>query len=358
MAFTTNDGGATQKQNLNLSSLAEEVIESDIFTFRAKTRAGFLNRIFSEYYPIADASISRILTQLSAELSMSLSDIIQDEKLKQKVIKRLLKQKEATLISKTTAYEMGENKKFWLNKENFEYLTGKYSECKEDAFYSRRSKYIKSVLEEYARLPYIQRERIYFFSFFEEIEAAIREKWQLRVVTGTGYVYSFYPYEILCDPLSTANYLVGYIKRYDHPEDEKRPRSFRISALKSIRAEKSKSAFLPKEEKKQLEQVIAARGVQFISSGEEEIFVRLTETGKAKYRRQLHLRPVLARKESEDIYVFDCTTAQAEFYFFKFGATAEILHPSELREKFITLYRDALNLYLATGPNALGIINE
>lgn len=149
-----------------------------------------------------------------------------------------------------------------------------------------------------------------------------------------------------------VNYLVGYSKRYDHPEDEARPVSFRISALSSVKLEKSKRAFLPAEKWKQLRQIISNRGVQFLASGEENIRVRLTEGGKEKYRRQIHLRPVYIGDPEGDVYVFDCTPAQAEFYFFKFGQDAEILQPSDLREKFIALYRNALHTYLSAEPDA------
>ena len=71
-----------------------------------------------------------------------------------------------------------------------------------------------------------------------------------------------------------------------------------------------------------------------------------------KYRRQTHLRPVLVRRE-EDRFVFQCTLAQAEFYFFKFGKDAEILRPEPLREKVKTMYEEAAKAYgaaVTAGP--------
>ena len=123
-----------------------------------------------------------------------------------------------------------------------------------------------------------------------------------------------------------------------------RPCSFRISALDSIKAEKSKSAFLKEERRKELSQIISSRGVQFMCGGEEEVCVRLTEAGKVKLQRQIHLRPVLVN-HGEDVFVFRCTAAQAEFYFFKFGADAEILKPAPLRERFKEMYERAFFTY-------------
>ena len=347
MAFVTRveDGGSNNKQHLNLSTLAYEVILCDMFAFREEKLSGFINAVFEYYHPIAEASIARTLNHLTGELFKCISEVSGDEKTKKIVLEKLVSQKKDSLLEKAESYEGGKAFKFWLNKSNFEYLSEPSSECGEDKYYSRRGKYIKSVLEEYARLPYVEREKIYFSPFVAEIKNAIREERQLRIVTDKNTVYSVYPYEILSDPLSTANYLVGYCKRYDDSENEKRPCSFRISALKSVRVEKSKSAFLKNSVWEQLAHTISSRGVQFMAGNEAEVHVKLTEAGVNKFRRQTHLRPPLIRKQG-DIYVFQCTTAQAEFYFFKFGRDAEILLPVDLREKFKSMYKAAANTYI------------
>lgn len=326
-----------------------------MFNFGERNLSGFINRIFKQYVPEAEASISLRLNEKKGELDQSLEDI-KDENAKEKIVKILLKQEEDRLLKKVKSYERGKSVKFWLNKDNLHYLTGT-TECNEEKYYgSRRGKYIKSVLEEYARLPYVQRERIYFADFLEKIQNAIQAKpsHQLRVETSKGTVYSVYPYTIRCDPLSTANYLVGYSRQYDHPKDDLNSCSFRISALKSIKEEKSKSAFLKASLNEELEKKISEQGVQFMVTDVEEVLVRLSPAGKDKYRRHPHLRPALKENTGpeNDIFVFQCTTMQAEFYFFKFGADAEILKPISLRERFIDLHKNALNVYLATKEDA------
>lgn len=350
MAFVieNNDKIENNKQHLNLSPLAYEIILNDMFTFGEEKLSGFINTVFEHYSPMAEASIARTLNNLNGELFKLLSDVSGDERTKKRLLNCLISQKKNGLIEKAESYGNGKAFKFWLNKKNLEYLTKASSECSEDKYYSRRGKYIKSVLEEYARLPYIEREKVYFSPFVEEIQNAIRNEKQLRVVTDTDSIYSVYPYEILSDPLSTTNYLVGYYARYDYPEDEKRPCSFKISALKSVRIEKSKSAFLKDSVRKQLSKTIASRGVQFMVGSEAEIHVKLTDAGIHKYRRQGHLRPMLVERHEGNIFVFQCTTAQAEFYFFKFGKDAEILLPAELRAKFIKMYADARDVYKNT----------
>lgn len=354
MAFAALDPEAAgnNKQHLNLSPLAYEVVLSDMFTFGEEKLSGFINTIFAQYAPTAEASVSRALNVMRGELAKCLAGILGDEKTKNRIVQRLVSQERERLIEQASSYGGGKSFKFWLNKENLLYLTQADSECGEEAYYTKRGKYIKSVVEEYARLPYVRREQIYFLPFVETIQCAIREEKQLRVVTGADTVYSVYAYDILCDPLSTANYLVGYCRRYGFAEEEKRPGSFRICALKSVKMEKSKSAFVKESERKELAQKVAARGAAFMAGSETEIHVRLTEAGMYKYQRQAHLRPVLVRRE-EDRFVFQCTLAQAEFYFFKFGKDAEILRPEPLREKVKTMYEEAAKAYgaaVTAGP--------
>ena len=118
-----------------------------------------------------------------------------------------------------------------------------------------------------------------------------------------------------------------------------------MSALDSIKIEKSKSAFLKASERTELAKIISSRGVQFMVGREADIVVKLTDEGLHKYHRQSHLRPVLIEKKSDNTFLFQCTTAQAEFYFFKFGKDAEILSPSFLRNKFTKMYESALITY-------------
>lgn len=344
MAFTSDTG--SNKQRINLSTSAYEVIRNDMFTFHEDKFSHFVNSIFENYSPKAKASISLVLNRYRGELSELLSSIRGDEGTRKRIFHRLISEEEEKLRQKTNSYEKGISLNFWLNKHNFEYLTEESSECEEDKYYgNKRGKYIKCVLEEYAKLPYIEREKIYLTPFITKIEDAISDKQQLRITTEKDAVYDVYPYEISSDLLSTANYLVGYSQQDDNPDDELRPCSFRISALKSIKLLESKSAFIPKEKQKNLSKLIASRGVQFLISNEEEIHVRLTDSGRHKYNRQSHLRPTLVEEQEGNVFVFRCTSAQAEFYFFKFGEDAEILFPAELREKFKSMYQRAANIY-------------
>ena len=344
MAFI--DKTLSNKQRLNLSPFANGVIENDMFTFGWENRSGFVNMIFEHFYPQANASVARSIQMLQGQLNELFSPVPADDKAKTLISNVLTNRRTDELRNKAYSYEKGVGFYIWLNEKNYGYLSEPDSECGENDHYKRRGDYIKSVLEEYARLPYVERELVAFAPLFSEINLALEKKCQLRLKTSGGGLYSVYPYGIRRDPLSTANYLVGYSTLYDSPTDDKRPCSFRISAMRSLRAEKSKSAFLKKGNWTLLEKEIASRGVQFLSSNEINVVVRLTAEGLRNYRRQVHMRPMFIQRDG-DIFSFSCTPAQARFYSLKFGKEAEIISPPDLREEFASAYRAAADLYPA-----------
>ena len=106
------------------------------------------------------------------------------------------------------------------------------------------------------------------------------------------------------------------------------------------------SGHISKQEADRIQKDIANRNVQFLAGSDEQILVRLTEDGVRKYQSQIYLRPSCSQAiTGEGDYSFFCTPRQAEYYFFKFGKDAEILSPPGLRERFLSLYADALKTY-------------
>ncbi len=337
----------TTKQRLNLSPLAYEIIENDKTTFEGKEakKDPFLNRVFMNYYEEAEASIASTLSVLKDDLKKTLEGI-SDSQTKERIINVLLNKKREELLRKASSYAKGEALSFNLRKETIEHLTGANSVCEEEKYYkNKRGQYIKSVIEEYAALPYVERERVYYKKQIKEIDEAIAAKKQLKITVANDKIFHVYPYKILRDPMNTFNYLVGYSVPIDAENEYKpTPCSFRISAIKTVKKENSKSSFLVDKRWKELEESIKQRGVQFMIGENVEIRVRLTEAGENKYWKQLHLRPTRIGVDN-DVYIFNCTKAQAEFYFFKFGRDAEILSPADLRDKFTQMYKDAAAVY-------------
>ena len=348
MAFTEE----CKKQRLNLSAAAAEVVKNDMFAFGEEKYSTFINRVFRNYRDDADASIALRLDAYRETISAILCGE-KDVNAWKRMTEKLVAAERKRLIKKSGAYDKGESSVFWIDTENFGYLTG---ECCEEKYYPyqdgarpKKGLYIKSVIEEYARLPFIKRGEIFFAETVKEIKSAINGKRQLLIKDDRGELYDVSPYKILSDPLATANYLVGYSSRRDTKEpeetEERRPCSFRIAAVKSAKIEKSKSASLGRDAKRELEEKIASRGVQFMIGEEDEITVRLTEEGVRKYKRLVHLRPQFIQEERDGVYSFKCTETQVKFYFFKFGKDAEIISPETLRKKFLDMYKEAAEVY-------------
>lgn len=355
MPFYNNDPDKIPplQHRINLSPIAENVLESDRLSFAQDGKAikdqVIRNVIISNFYKEADASVERRLIQYGQELSDLFATL--DPSNRFNVKRELINKREKALIEKANRYNKDKttSRQLNLNRDNYAYFAcGEEDDegeiCAEDEHYKSLSQYLKSLIEEYARLPYVKREEIYFKTRFQIIGQAIEHKRQLKVTVSNGKRYFVYPYKICTDPLATANYLVGYSKPVDQENEKLILASFRISAFKDIKNTK-KTAYLTIEQKNELEHYIKMRGVQFLAWNEDEIRVRLTDSGHQKYSRQLNLRPSVAKAEEDGTLIFNCTQSQAEFYFFKFGEDAEILSPPELREKFAELYRRAAERY-------------
>lgn len=144
MPFTKGDlaYADNNRQYLHLGMQAYETIKNDMFTFHEEKQASFINRVFNQYYPMAEASISRMLNQKEGELARLLDHTVENEKTKDRILQVLLQQEEKRLKGKAMCYESDVKIRFWLNKENIIYLTEVESECNEEKYYDRRGEYI------------------------------------------------------------------------------------------------------------------------------------------------------------------------------------------------------------------------
>jgi hypothetical protein len=201
-------------------------------------------------------------------------------------------------------------------------------------------RYIKSVIEQYALLPYLERERVYFQETVFALESAIRHQEKLKIQTRHG-VIKVRPYLMGSDRLSTFNYLAGYYSELGTGEE--RIGVFRISRIALIHS-RAEEGELTQFERDTIERAIKTRGLPFIASDETRAVVRLTESGVRMYSTLLQNRPMYVSRDGNE-YLFLCTLAQLEFYFLKFGAEADVLEPPELRQRFREFYRRALGKY-------------
>ena len=331
------------RQHLNLSQLAYDVIENDSFVFHEKPSfTKMLNLVFEMYHDFANASIgiacSRYIEQLETRL-----ESIPDSPEKDHIVSALTESYKNELIAVANSYPREHPFKIQLNRQNFDYL----KDWREDTYDNNPGRFVKAVIEEYARKPFVDREGIVFRPLIERIDYSVANQLLLAITLQNGKRYEVRPYRVLVDQGNNYHYLVGYSRR-EHETDD-RPSSFRISNIKSCDTKGGRSGRITLADKKALEDKIRTVGVQFLLQDPEIIRIRLSKAGKKMYESQVHLRPAFTKKKEDLdgswIYEFNCTQIQARFYFLKFGAEAEVLVPESLREECAGRYLKALLLY-------------
>lgn len=347
MAFYCNDN---QQVRLRISHEAEAILEDDMRSFKEAKRSTLANIILENYYEEANSSICMQLEKYKDAIDEIFSE--SETKKKSNNTKILLDRREKELRSAAEELRNLKKNSSWdgirLRNKLFDFLTDEKNGSKENEYYDHSlATYLSTIIEEYARLPYIKRERIYYKSIFDDLEKAITEKKQ--IIISKKKTFYVLPYKIMANPLSTYSYLVGYAYRENDEKDSMKPCSYRISELASstYRVVRSKSAFLTKEHKEYLHYQIAEKGVQFLSSDILEIIVKFTDKGIENFYRQINLRPVPLEPVTKSgyPYKFKCTRTQANYYFTQFGMNAEILSPPALREEFKKKYHEANALY-------------
>ena len=368
MAFI-NDQNNAEYRRISLSFRAFNIVQSDMRTFNNKSFSGFINRIIMNFKDYADASVASAVLQetkkwenkinqlsgrnidpkwkkaLNKLDSVEIDNAIKTLKTidKEEIIRILKAVKTLDLMEKNLSYESYKSEGIRLQNDVLEYLVEEDSECVEDGYYGQQmSKYLKALIEEYTLLPFYKRELVYFKDTVDLVNKAIQEerKFSFKAIDGT--IYKVRPVEILTDTMKTYNYIIGYTYKDDGGEPY--TASYRLSGFSTAKLRKE-TAHVSVEDKKKLNVKIKNRGVQFLLTAENEIVVRLTARGKTRFTREVHLRPPLDRIDDNGNYIFNCTEAQAEFYFVKFGKDAYVVEPESLRNKLKNIYMEAFEAY-------------
>lgn len=325
-------GNEDHKQRVNLSSLARTVIEMDQSVFdEGGSFSGFLNRIITAFRSKAEASIDLAVAERTQQFLASGCT--------PEIAERLAEEYRQQLKLKTGSYPQGDSVMFRLNNHNFEIL---YEDQAENSAYSAPSKYLKALLEEYARLSPSERERVYYTEYIEQaIEPALDAGYLLDLY-ASGKRFYVKPHSIMADPFNSHLYLVGFARRTDKSAENMA--SFRISRLSRVKYRKQPSGRLNADQKRQIEKQLQAVGVQFLVGTGDNIKVRLTPAGKQAFLQRSYMRPMPVTVEN-DVYHFSCTPMQIRNYFLSFGKDAEILEPVSLRKEFLKIYQDATKSY-------------
>lgn len=352
------------KLRLNLSDRAYAVLLDDMDAFRverpsehkkSEVPSYVINRIFRCFRERAKSSVALALNNKKLELEALLVSI-QPADTRKNAIQLLLADYQEQLIKDINRRsEKGKALSLRLDKDSMEYLSEEGQ--KESEFYDDNvGRYVKTVVEEYSEQTYVERERIWYKDFLDEVQLAVAKKKILKLVLHSVRNYEgmsknnvvyLKPLGSRQDSESLYNYIIGLAA--SSAEGPWAPGAIRLTSVKDYKC-LEQASFISKTETKNLEEAIQKNGVQYLSDNHttQKIVVEFTPRGERLYRQLRHLRPMYTAKQTTLIYEFDCTLFQAETYFFKFGHDAKILEPEILAEKFYRRYCAAAATYTQT----------
>ncbi len=307
-----------QRQHINLSQYAYDVILNDSLTLMGqKNISGFINLILSNceetYY--TDKSLNtRAPYPKDITLKVRLRNDIYDE---------------------------------------YYPVTGEWAGARLNI---SQGELIKAIIEDYSRLPFFDRESIFYKRIIESINNHISlpdNKGILPIHMIDGRKFYIKPYRISSDYEAPFHYLIC-LSSIEHNGDY-RPASIRISRITKIDNQVTSygTGIIKIKERKELERRIKENGVPYIIGDLQEFKIRLTPQGLDMYNTIFHQRPMydtITRDNNSFILVFHSTERQIENYFFPFAKEALILSPESTQNWMSTRYKEACESY----NNSLG----
>lgn len=350
-----------QKQRINLSSRTIDILELDAEAFcGGLNRTGFINELLRRCTAGSPASIDLACVQyrrnLEGILKESLKKSEMESDLTQRGMDALVKEHELQLSERALSWPKGESILFRLSNDNCRAF---YSDYDQEPLYpvpacyqGKVSRYLKAVLEEYCSHTMYERESLFFHEEISMIRMAMTSEKLLRMTSagagGRPGTFDVRVYDILADDSGLYHYIVGMVAPSYGTKKEEHIASLRLSRIRQIRVPDGpsvRSGHISSAQKKQIADRIRHSRVQFLASDREDIVVRFSKAGRDMYQRVLYMRPKADYTDEEGNDHFSCSYLQAEYYFEKFGAEAEVISPVSLRAKFASGYEKAHELY-------------
>jgi hypothetical protein len=200
--------------------------------------------------------------------------------------------------------------------------------------------YIKLVLETYANLSFFEREKILLTNIISELNDYILRKKSITFYTKTKNENEYIILPLIISPSKeyTFNYLIA-------KDLEGNFISIRISNIVGKIYKSSTLILYPTEfELDELKRNLIEYGATFACDKKIKVKVRLSQEGINSFSYSVIHRPIEVSREG-NIFSFECSAKQIEYFFFRFCENAEILEPIELRQLFINKYKSGLKQY-------------
>ena len=333
--------------------------------------ATLVNRIIAYYSPIANASISVQVSKYAARLKKALGyeeNIWQNQNKKNGtqesskshnaskevrdfdengIIEKLTIAEEQSLISSLPKYkDTPESFLFRVSNDNIFLLTQDPTRHEERYYKKGIKAYVEALVEEFTRLPFVDRERIYCTKVVHTLETAMQTETAVYIFHTFGKKYLMRVFEITTDSLSTHNYIISRLIDTENSKMNNRIYTFRLSRIEKVLEKPGISGAFTDEEKKKTALAVSKSGAQFLGDRISNIVVEFTDEGLKQFASQMHLRPHVKKiRPDGHTYEFECTSTQAIFYFRRLGATAKILKPAFLTREMEKWFHNAAEHY-------------
>lgn len=328
------------KLRITITFLAMNTLKEDEADFGLGI-SSLLNRIISYYPKDAEASISLKLKDYEKMVTEALG------KGSGKVIEKLLAAEKEKLIKSLPTYpDRPESIVFRLSNSNVFSLTEDPT-TSEELYYKKGIKaYVEALVEEFVRLPFLEREKYYCNENLSALKLAMSTKKAAFIFHTYGKKYLMRVFEITTDSLSTHSYVIGRLIDSKNKRMDGRIYTFRLSRIEKVIIKPQISGEFSDVEKEKTALAISKAGAQFLGDRINKIVVEFTDDGLKQYASQMHLRPH-ATKISKDghTFEFECTNTQALFYFRRLGANAKIIKPAFLTKDMEKWFQDAYEHY-------------
>lgn len=287
----------------------------------------FLNTLIVNYYDKFSLNENN--------LKNSLLSILNDTNIKNndEILERLL-----NIIRKNNNIENNDKSKI-INLKPTKFSESTISLIENNlSLYSSLSSYYRNMFSSYAQIPLNLRERIVFKDNYELILKSIKEDKQVNITLNNGFVYkNVSVYKICNSKEELFNYVL--LQKSDNTFSTLRFANIKFVHILNTKRVVSESTIEIFER-----QIKCGVEYPFYNLNEEEIVVKLNESGIKMFKKIYLYRPI-PFKIINDLYYFNCSYNQIEHYFKRFGSNAIIISPLNLTKNLNKYYFCASKAY-------------
>lgn len=208
------------------------------------------------------------------------------------------------------------------------------------------SQYFCRLFMSYCKKPFYEREQIIFKDNYELLSAVCEKNTPITFSTiwNPKYIHIVIPYRLAVGRDELFNYLL--CSEINSETGREEARSYRLNRISKINYCRVNN-HISEETLRYLKRMLRF-GPQYMINDDEESCVKLTDQGIRNFGRIYFGRPIVDRIEERPdghYYFFKGSKDQVFLYFRRFGADAEIMSPTTLRDRMENFYMKAYEKY-------------